>query len=182
MMMRMPLAGGRMYANPLRHRLLYEYTGAPVSPSEVARRLGQPLNLVSYHTRVLAEEGMIELVRTERRRGGTAHVYRAVAASVIEDDGWAALPLTVRRTLVRGVVSAVADTSREAALSGGFDPATSHISRWPVRLDARARTDVARLLRRLLDDLDAIQGACDARAAACRRRVDVAILGFIPAA
>ncbi len=133
----------RLHANPLRHHLLYEYAGAPTSPSDLARRLEDTLNLISYHTRVLLRQGVIELVRTERRRGGTAHIYRATVAPVVEDDGWTELPAPVRRMLVRGVLAAVTDASREAALSGGFDAATAHVDRWLVRLDAAALQAVA---------------------------------------
>lgn len=171
-------ARARVHAHPLRDRLLYEYAGRAASPSELARRLDEPLNLVSYHTRVLVEHGYLELVGTEQRRGGTAHVYRAIGASVIEDDDWVTLPPSVRRMLARGVLGAVAQDSREAALAGGFDAASAHISRWPLRLDDDARAAATRVLRGVLDDLQAIQVAADERAAAARRQVDVVLLGF----
>ncbi|RKQ84983.1 helix-turn-helix protein [Solirubrobacter pauli] len=171
-------ADGWLYANALRHRVLYEYAGSPASPSDVARRLGRPLNLVSYHTGVLREHGFLELVRTERRRGGTAHVYRAVADATIEDEEWARLAPGARRMLVRGALASITETSWEAALAGAFDARTAHLSRLPVQLDAVARRDVAILLRRLVDELEAIQAAADRRAADGRRRVDVVLAGF----
>lgn len=170
----------RVHGHSLRDRLLYEYAYGPASAADLARRLDQPVNLVSHHTHVLLENGFLELVGTERRRGGTARIYRALVESVIEDDDWELLSGTVRRMLVRGMLAAVGDASREAALRGGFDAATAHISRWPLRLDHPARGEAATLLRRLLDDLDAIQAAADRRASPRRRRIDVVVMGFRP--
>ncbi|MDA0184370.1 winged helix-turn-helix domain-containing protein [Solirubrobacter phytolaccae] len=175
----MALARGRVHTNWLRDRLLAEYASGEASPSDIARRIGRPLNLVSYHTKVLLDHGFVELVRTESRRGGIAHIYRASGTPVIDDAAWADVSPQVRRMLVRGVLNAVSDDSREAALAGGFDAATAHISRWPVRLDSEARRDVALLLRRVFYELEAIQAAVNERADPARRRVDVAIFGFV---
>ncbi len=35
------------------------------------------LGNVSYHVRALLDDGLVELVRTEQRRGALAHFYRA---------------------------------------------------------------------------------------------------------
>lgn len=44
------------------------------------------LSNVSYHVRVLAEYGAVELVETRPRRGSVEHLYRA--ASLVEDVPW----------------------------------------------------------------------------------------------
>src|SRR3954453_3614820 len=90
----------RVLAHPLRDRVLFEYQGAPAAPSEVAGRLGRPLNLVSYHTGVLVRLGCLELVRTERRRGGLTRVYRSTVGQILDPGAWIALPLPLRRALV----------------------------------------------------------------------------------
>jgi DNA-binding transcriptional ArsR family regulator len=154
---------GRLLAHPLRHRLLFEYATEPASPAQVARRLGERLNTVSYHTRVLADRGLLTLVRTERQRGGTAHYYRSTAGALIEDPEWEALPLALRRALVRGLLVTIEPASAAAALEGGFDPAHSHVSRWPGALDHDAAAEVAQVLRSLLNDLARIQADAHAR-------------------
>lgn len=67
-------AGG----HPLRMRILRLLIDReePASPNDMARRLGEPLGNVAYHVRILAEGGMVELVRTEQRRGALEHYYR----------------------------------------------------------------------------------------------------------
>lgn len=174
----MSLPRERVHGHWLRDRLLAEYASCDASPSEVARRVGHPLNVVSYHTRVLLEHGFLELVRTERRRGGTAHVYRALTDAVIEADEWMRLPGPVRRSLVRGVLAAVVDESLEAGRAGGFDSVDVGMGRWPVRLDDVARGQVIRLLEGLVGELQDIQTASDLRRASDRRRVDVVLMGF----
>src|SRR4051812_2728172 len=95
---------GRMLAHPLRRRLLLEYSAGENHPGQLARVLGEPLNLVSYHTKVLAGHGFIEVVRTERRRGALTRYYRAFVTTVLEEEEWRALPDALRRSLVHGAL------------------------------------------------------------------------------
>jgi DNA-binding transcriptional ArsR family regulator len=62
----------------MRRRILREMLegGDEVSPRELAAKLCEQLSALSYHVRVLAECGAIELVRTEQIRGSTQHFYR----------------------------------------------------------------------------------------------------------
>lgn len=46
------------------------------SPGDIAAVLGEPLGVVSYHVRMLRDYGMIELTRTEPRRGALQHYYQ----------------------------------------------------------------------------------------------------------
>jgi DNA-binding transcriptional ArsR family regulator len=66
--------------HPMRRAILREMLDSPaeVSPRELALKLSEQLSALSYHVRVLADCGAIELVRTERIRGSTQHFYRAV--------------------------------------------------------------------------------------------------------
>ena len=171
---------GRLLMHSLRHRLLFEYAREPAHPSEVARRLGQPLNLVAYHTGVLLRHGLLELVRIERHRGGLAHYYRSPVSRIIEDDGWDALAPQLRRALVRGLLAVVSDETHKAALAGAFDATHVHISRWPVRFDEVAIAEADRLLRTVMDDLAAIQAQVDRRADPALAGYHVVLMGFSP--
>ena len=55
------------------------YSQGEASPSELAVKLGRPLNAVAYHTQRLVEMACVELVRTERGPG-IKHFYRATCA------------------------------------------------------------------------------------------------------
>jgi DNA-binding transcriptional ArsR family regulator len=167
----------RLLAHPLRQRLLFEYD-EPTSPSKAARRLRQPVNVVSYHTDVLLRRGWIELVRTERRRGAVEHFYRSTGPRVIEDADWAKLPLRLRHAIVVGTVSGTADEARAAALEGGFDEATSHLSRSLLELDEQGVAEVAEALRRTIDEIAAIAASARERRTTARERREVVIQFF----
>jgi DNA-binding transcriptional ArsR family regulator len=71
--------------HPLRRqilRLMAEQGTA--SPRDLASSLAKPLSNVSYHVRVLADCGVLELVSTRQVRGSMQHFYR----SAMETD-WA---------------------------------------------------------------------------------------------
>jgi DNA-binding transcriptional ArsR family regulator len=71
--------------HPLRRRILRAMPdGEPASPRELAAELEEPLSNVSYHVRVLAECGVVELVRTRQVRGSMQHFYRSTL-----EAGWA---------------------------------------------------------------------------------------------
>lgn len=54
--------------------------GAAKSPKELAEEISLELGNTSYHTKVLARAGAIELVRTEPVRGSTAHFYASAVS------------------------------------------------------------------------------------------------------
>jgi DNA-binding transcriptional ArsR family regulator len=66
-------------AHPLRAQILERLEDHTASPTELADELAAPLGNVSYHVRILADAGLIELARTTRRRGATEHHYRTAA-------------------------------------------------------------------------------------------------------
>jgi hypothetical protein len=148
-------------AHPLRDRVLFEYQRGPVSPSEVARRTGLPLNVVAYHTGVLERHQCVELVRSERRRGALTSFYRATVAQDIEDEDWAEVAAPLRRRFVLDTLARATGEARRAALDGGFDGPHWHLSRFPAALDADAVLAAGELLRRTAERLLAIEA--DAR-------------------
>lgn len=72
-------AVARSQIHPLKLRIIELYaTGAELTPVDVQRELDEPkLGNVSYHVRALVADGLLELVRTEPRRGALAHFYGA---------------------------------------------------------------------------------------------------------
>lgn len=68
-------------AHPLRLRILSLLTGVELSAAEVARELGVTQANASYHLRLLADVGQLQVSGTEKVRGGVAKKYRYVAAA-----------------------------------------------------------------------------------------------------
>lgn len=68
--------------HPLRRRILHLLGGKEArSPRELADILEEPLSNLSYHVRVLADCGAVQLVGTQQVRGSTQHFYRSSVKS-----------------------------------------------------------------------------------------------------
>jgi hypothetical protein len=154
----------RVFRSMTRQLLLFEYREEDATPSKVARKLGLPLNLVSYHTNVLARAGCIELVGTRRVRGAVEHTYRTVDGSPISDHEWASLRPKVRRALSRLLVEALSRDAFRSLDGGGMDRATTHLTRNRVLLDAQGRDELSALLRSTVEAVERIQASARERA------------------
>ena len=153
-------------SHPLRHRLLSMLDGRTASPNELARELGMPLGRVSYHIRLLADLGAIELVDTQPRRGALEHFYRAVTSAWFGEGDWARLPRSARRGILGHNLQQIFDWVTVAAESGGFDQPGSEVLRTTLELDEQGCEDVSRLAR------DALERARAIHAEVAARRVD----------
>jgi predicted transcriptional regulator len=125
-------------AHPLRVRLLAILQTKTASPSELAQELGVPLGNVSYHVRVLADFGLIRLVRRTPRRGAIEHHYEAVGKLLITDRAWAQVPEVIKEAMVGATLLQISDYVNTAAQTGGFDARDAHVGRYPLTVDARA--------------------------------------------
>src|SRR3954467_1941250 len=137
----------RAISHPLRHRLLGMLDGRTASPNQLARELDLPLGRGSYHTRVLADLGAIELVRTEPRRGALEHFYRAVTTVWFSEADWQKLPRRARRGTLGQNLQHIFSSVPAAADGGGFDRPESVVLRAPLELDEEAQSEIADLLR-----------------------------------
>jgi DNA-binding transcriptional ArsR family regulator len=66
----------RAYAHPLRLRMLSLLTGASLSAAEISRELDLTHANASYHLRVLARAGLVEVGEEREVRGGQERRYR----------------------------------------------------------------------------------------------------------
>jgi DNA-binding transcriptional ArsR family regulator len=82
----------RALNHPVRAQALTILTHRIASPREIADRLDQPLGIVSYHVRVLAELGLAEIVEEQPLRGAVEHFFRAVQHDR-HDGGFVRTPL-----------------------------------------------------------------------------------------
>jgi DNA-binding transcriptional ArsR family regulator len=145
-------------AHPLRHRILVAIDEAgEASPNLVAQALGEPLGRVAHHVRVLARLGVIELTRTEPRRGATEHYYRAVVKAWFDDEMWADLPRATRRSVIHTTLRRLMEQMAEAAKGTGLDHPQVHVSYVLLDLDDEAMDAVAAVLGEALDRVQAIK-------------------------
>jgi DNA-binding transcriptional ArsR family regulator len=137
----------RAIGHPLRLRLLTIFNERVASPSDLAAELGEPIGNVSYHTRILARLGCVELVKTKQVRGAVEHYYRAVVRPVFSDDDWAELPLSIRKSLAGAVLTEIADDMGASANAGGFDRDDVHLSRTVLALDRQGWQELNEVLQ-----------------------------------
>ncbi len=116
------------------------------SPSELAGELDEPIGNVSYHMRTLADLGMVELVRTEPRRGAVEHYYRAIERPHLPAQDWATLPPSVRRSFSDTTGRAVLDDFTAAAKAGAFERDGARLNRLELRLDEKGWNELGKLL------------------------------------
>ena len=135
------------------------------SPSELAGELDEPIGNVSYHMRTLADLGMVELVRTEPRRGAVEHYYRALERPHLPAQEWATLPASLRRSFSDTTGRQVLDDFTAAARSGGFEREGARLNRLVLKLDQRGWDELGKLLDDVAQRVDKIAAKAKERGA-----------------
>ena len=147
----------RALAHPLRVAALTLLDERTMSPKELAEQLNVALPLASYHIRRLHQLELIELVRTQQRRGALQHFYRARQRPKITDEAWARVPPIVKRELIAATLAQTNAEVATAASVGGFDREDVHASRTTFRTDERGWRELSKLLAKTLDQVEQIQ-------------------------
>jgi len=123
-------------AHPLRVRLLALINDREWSPNELSEELNEGLSQVSYHIKVLKDFEMIELTKTEPRRGAVEHFYRALERAYI--PRWMAklLPRSGKEIVGSNILEATEEDLVASIESGKFyEREDTHASYTPVTLD-----------------------------------------------
>jgi DNA-binding transcriptional ArsR family regulator len=139
------------------------------SPREVAKEIGERLNNVTYHVNQLLKLGCVELVRTERVRGGRVleHFYRAKRRLYFDEAGWQALTEKERHDLVSVSLRMIAEDLTNAMAAGTiFGDGNSHLSRTAMVVDEEGWREVAEVLVRATAELFEIEAGVNERSAA----------------
>jgi DNA-binding transcriptional ArsR family regulator len=136
--------------HPLRMRAYVEAVKGPVSAKELADRLEVPLQRMSYHVRLLAEAGLLRVVRKTPRRGAIETHYRAVATLEVDDDALSKSP-ELLKVWTQMILRLVAEDADHAVEQGaGADP-DFIVARAHFAVDAAGRE---RIHREVLDFYD----------------------------
>lgn len=151
--------------HPLRVEILRAIEVDRASPVELSRRLDAPLGVVSYHVRVLADLGLIKLVKRTPRRGAVEHHYEAKAPVLLDDNVWKALPKAARRARNAPLLEQAGEAIEKAVRSGAFDGESAHLSLTTGALDERGRSDLATELGKVAERVQKIADASAKRLA-----------------
>lgn len=122
------------------------------SPKELAEELGESLSGVAYHFKVLRNFGLIELERTEPRRGAVEHYYRATHRALIPDDAWRSLSPQTKRRIGDDIMEHIIGDVAASVEAGVFNKRDSvHLSWTPLILDEEGWEAFSALLEETLE-------------------------------
>lgn len=130
------------------------------SPRQVADAIGEPLNNVTYHLNQLRKLGCVELVRTERVRGGRVleRFYRATRRIYFDEAAWDLLTEKERLDLAAVTLRIISQDIATAMAAGTFfAPDSAHLCRTPMTLDGDGWREVTGLLERATEELVEIE-------------------------
>lgn len=150
-------------AHPLRVQILAVLQDRTASPSDLAEELSAPLGNVSYHVRILAKLGLLKLVRKRQRRGAIEHMYRANGRVRVSDRAWGQVPGIVKEAMVEATLDQVGRYVEQSASMGGFERPEAHMSRQPMRLDAKGWKELSAAIGALLKRANAIEAESQKR-------------------
>jgi DNA-binding transcriptional ArsR family regulator len=143
-------------AHPTRLRAMRVMAEGVATPREIATELGEPLNNVAYHIKVLTELGCAELVRVEQSRGGRVaqHFYKATQQPYFSDEAWEQLGDTEKLNVVSAIMQQISVDIADAMSHGTFcDPDDGHLSRTPLLVDLEGWKEVNGVLDEALRKL-----------------------------
>jgi DNA-binding transcriptional ArsR family regulator len=134
------------------------------SPKEIADLLELDVTEVSYHVRKLKSQGLIRLVRTERRRGVHEHFYELTKPILyLQGEDWERLPKPIKDRFSGSLLQMAMTDALEALKVGTFNSATAHQSRMTMPVDDRGRREAMDVLEDALERLREIEARCSER-------------------
>lgn len=151
----------RAMAHPMRVRVLAYMNDRPWSPSELSDELAEGLSQVSYHVKVLKDFELIELVKTEPRRGAVEHFYTAVERVFMPSGIMKQFPKSAQRGMYMDTLEDAYVDMLDSIKSGRFDERPDyHVSYTPLLLDNLACEQAEKLGDKFVEDF--IQLSVDA--------------------
>jgi DNA-binding transcriptional ArsR family regulator len=151
------------------------------SPNEFAKETDRAVNQVSYHFKALKRKGILDLVRTEPRRGAVEHFYVANVPAMIDDKVWAKMPEKSRLVVYRTILQALYAESAAAEAQGSFDADDAHLSWVAFSVDRQGRAEMVALLAEFLEQIEGIKAGSAERLREARQvgeEVVAAMMGF----
>lgn len=132
-------------SHPLRAKALALLNERAAAPSELAERMGEDVNNVSYHVRVLADLGLAEVVKREKGKRATMKtIYRGTTRMLLDDDVWPTLTKETRTGISIKIVEETIERTRAALEAGTFDAKDDrHAFNWKLDLDEQGWAELA---------------------------------------
>lgn len=152
--------------HPLRIGILTILNDRMASPNELSKELEEGLSQVSYHVKVLKDFEMIEMVKTEPRRGAVEHYYRAVSEVFLPSWQMKLMPKSGQRAAYSGVLVDLEHDMCTSLETGTFDKRPDWVvARDPGILDGKGREDAEEEAAAFLKKYKEIKGEASKRLA-----------------
>jgi DNA-binding transcriptional ArsR family regulator len=156
----------RGLAHPLRVQILTVLNDRVASPNELSKELEEGLSQVSYHIKVLKDFEMIEMVRTEPRRGAVEHYYRAASRFFVPSSIAKSWPKSAREGIATMILELIEVDLIESIETGLFNDRPDHVvTRDPRTLDGKGRKDAEVAAAEFFRRYEEIGGEADRRLA-----------------
>ena len=128
----------RGLSHPLRTRILAVLNERVSSPNLLSKELHEGLSQVSYHVERLKKLGLIEMTKTEPRRGAVEHFYRGVRQILVPRSAWKDLPASILSGISAKILENFFDDAQGSIEAGIFDDPDSYAGWSPLILTGRA--------------------------------------------
>jgi DNA-binding transcriptional ArsR family regulator len=170
-------------SHPTRYRIMMVLGEREASPKELSEELEEDFLRVAEHVRQLRDWDLIELVDTDRRRGGKQHFYRARTLPLLGTDEWSELPPYARKTISGPIIEEIGREISESMAADLFDSTPNRVLiRKPLWLDEEGEKEVDDSAVRHLRACELAEARSSARAlekGTTRRRSVMALLAFL---
>jgi DNA-binding transcriptional ArsR family regulator len=152
--------------HPVREHILAVLNERIASASEIGEEIGADVSSFYHHVEELEKFGCIERVKSEQRRGGREHFFRAKRTVFFSDEDWRQMPESLREDVAVSSLQLLFDDVLGALSTGMLDARDDrHVSWTPGSFDAQGWNEVMGLMNRTLDQLGRIQDAAERRLA-----------------
>jgi DNA-binding transcriptional ArsR family regulator len=142
---------GQFEEDPERLLILTELAEVPRSAIQLARLTGLAPERVRRHIRLLQEEGRVESVMTERKRGTVEHFHFLVGGLLRDEDDLAKLSLEERRRLYGQLLKIILTEATRALVTHPKDRNLERLDgavvRTPIFTDEAGWEELAKLHR-----------------------------------
>jgi DNA-binding transcriptional ArsR family regulator len=151
-------------AHPLRIEILAVLNDRMASPNELSKELEEGLSQVSYHVKVLRDFDMVEMVKTEPRRGAVEHYYRASEKVFISSDQLKLIPKSAQVGVWSPVMADIEQDVSTSLETGTFAKREDFVvGRDVAILDGQAREDAEELSAEFYEKYEQLEVDADRR-------------------
>ena len=145
--------------DPERLLIITELAEAPLSAAQLAEATGLPAARVRSYLRQMREEGLIESLREETRRGAVEHFHFVVGGLWLEDEDLAELSLDQRRSVYGYILKVLLTEATRALVTHPMDRNLERtdgpVTRIPMRTDEEGWSELAELHREFFERISA---------------------------